>query len=368
MPQSKKTTSKTRSGNRRASKKKLRLAIIGTGGMANMHADGFKKIPGCEVVGGCDIDPAKAKDFCQRHEILHAFSDIGEMLENLEIDAVSVVVPDRFHAPITHQCLKVGKHVLCEKPLAINFSDAKKMAITAKKAGVVHMVNFSYRNWSALQGVASVVQKGKIGEVLHVEASYSQCWLNCGVWGDWRTNPAWLWRLSTAHGSQGALGDVGVHIVDFATYPVGPIREVFCRLKSFSKAPGNRKGAYILDANDSAVLNVEFANGALGTIHTSRWIAGHTNRLHLKISGTKGSVEIDSDRSISQYRICAGKGLKDASWQEVSCAPTPSIYERFAAGVLGGKSVDPDFARGAEVQKILDACFASGKSGKPVKI
>lgn len=346
----------------------MRLAIVGTGGMANVHASEFKKIPGCEVVGGCDIDPAKAKEFCQRHEIPQSFSDVGEMLKNLEVDAVTVVVPDRFHAAISLQCLKAGKHVLCEKPLAVNYSEARKMVAAANKAGVVHMVNFSYRNWSALQGVADVVQKGKIGEVLHVEASYSQCWLNCDVWGDWKTTPAWLWRLSSAHGSQGALGDVGVHIVDFATFPVGPLREVFCRLKTFPKAPGNRMGEYILDANDSAVLNVEFANGALGTIHTSRWIAGHPNRLHLKISGTKGSVEIDSDRSVSQYRICAGKGLKNASWQEVECAPTPSNYERFAAGILRGKPVDPDFVRGAEVQKILDACFVSGKSGKAVKI
>ena len=107
--------------------------------------------------------------------------------------------------------------MLCEKPLAVDHGEALRMAKAAHAAAVVHLVNFSYRNWSALQGIARAVARGAIGELRHVEASYLQAWLVSHAWGEWRKQPQWLWRLSSKHGSKGALGDLGVHIVDFAT-------------------------------------------------------------------------------------------------------------------------------------------------------
>jgi predicted dehydrogenase len=213
-----------------------------------------------------------------------------------------------------------------------------------------------------------LVRRGVIGEIRHVEASYLQAWLASKIWGDWRTTSAWLWRLSSKHGSKGVLGDIGVHIVDFATFPAGPIKSVYCRLKAFDKAKGNQIGEYKLDANDSAVLTVEFANGALGTIHTTRWCGGHANRLFLKIAGTKGTIEIDSEKTTSGYRICAGKDLDTAQWKDVVVKPTPNNYQRFIKSILTGVQDQPDFARGAEVQKVLDACFTSDTAGKPIKV
>jgi len=201
-----------------------------------------------------------------------------------------------------------------------------------------------------------------------VEAAYQQCWLSSKAWGDWKTMPAWLWRLSSAHGSKGVLGDVGVHILDFAMFPAGPVSRVFCQLKAFPKAPRNRIGKYVLDANDSAVLNVEFANGAIGTIHTSRWIGGHNNRLFLKISGTLGSIEVDTDRSNTAYRICAGKDLDKAIWREVEVKPEPSNFAKFVRGIRTGTFPQPDFQKGADLQRVLDACFRSSESQKPVKL
>jgi predicted dehydrogenase len=346
----------------------IRIAIIGTGGMANNHARQFNSFSGCKVVAGVDVDANRVKDFCDTHKIPEAYTDIDKMLKSADVDAVSIVTPDAYHMPVSLQCLKAKKHVLCEKPLALNYKDASKMTRAAQKAGVVNMVNFSYRDWPALQAVATLVQSGKIGDVRHVEASYLQAWLASKVWGDWRTTPAWLWRLSKKHGSNGVLGDVGVHIVDFASFPAGPVANVFCQLKAFKKAPRNRIGEYVLDANDSAVMTVEFTNGALGTIHTTRWCGGHANRLFLKIAGTKGTVEIDSEKSTTAYRICSGKDLDKAAWKDVKVKNTPNNYRRFISAIKTGKNTGADFARGAEVQKVLDACFKSDSSGRPVKV
>ena len=138
-----------------------------------------------------------------------------------------------------------------------------------------------------------MVLAGEIGEIKHVEASYLQSWLVSKFWGDWRTDPKWLWRLSRSHGSNGVLGDVGIHILDFASYGAGlDIDHVFCRLKTFDKAPGNRIGEYELDANDSFTMALDFSNGAFGVVHASRWATGHLNELRLRMYGDKGGIEV----------------------------------------------------------------------------
>jgi len=350
------------------SKAPIRLAILGTGGMANVHAERFAAIKNCRLVAAADVDLARAEEFAKKHKIPQAFQGSDALLAGAEFDAVSIVAPDPFHTPLALQCLKAGKHVLCEKPLALNAADANKMVVAARKAGVIAMVNFSYRDWPAIQAVTKLVQKGALGEIRHVEASYLQAWLVSKIWGDWRTTPAWLWRLSTKHGSRGALGDVGVHIVDFASFPVGPISSVYCRLKTFAKAPRNRVGKYLLDANDSAVLNVEFENGAIGTIHTTRWCGGHANRLFLKIAGTKGTVEIDSDRTTTGYRICSGANLDKGIWKDVEAPKTLNNYQRFIRAIQSGTPDQPDFACGAAAQKVLDACLLSDAEQRPVKV
>jgi predicted dehydrogenase len=349
-------------------KSSVRLAIIGTGGMANQHAKRYAEIPGCTVVACVDVSAERVAAFAATHGIATTFASVDDLLAWNQFDAVSIVTPDAFHAAQSIQCLKAGKHVLCEKPLALNHADAMKMVVAAQKAGVINMVNLSYRDWPAIQAVQKVIASGKIGEVRHVEASYLQSWIPSKVWGDWRTTPAWLWRLSSKHGSRGVLGDVGVHIIDFATFPAGPIKSVYGKLKAFDKAKDNRVGEYVLDANDSAVMTVEFANGALGTIHTTRWSGGHANRLFLKISGTKGSVEIDSERSTTSYKLSVGADLHKAQWITVEAKPTPNNYARFIKSIRTGKQDQPDFSRGAEVQKVLDAVITSDLKAKPVAI
>lgn len=344
------------------------VAIIGTGGMAAVHARRFAEIRGCRLVAACDIDAARVDLFAEKHQIPQRFTDVRKLLAKPEVDAVAIVTPDAFHAPLAMQCLRAGKHVLCEKPLALNYADAKKMTTAAQRAGVVNMVNLSYRDWPAIQAVAKIIERGAIGDIRHVEASYLQAWLVSKCWGDWRTSPQWLWRLSTAHGSNGALGDVGVHIVDFAMFPAGPIRKVYAQLKAFPKIPGDRVGEYVLDANDSAILNVEFVNGALGTIHTTRWCGGHANRLFLKIAGTKGTVEIDSDRAINAYRICQGKNLETNTWTEVAVKPTPSNYQRFIRAIRTGQPDVPQFLQGAQAQRVMDAAMESARVDAPVVV
>ncbi|MCJ1899467.1 MULTISPECIES: Gfo/Idh/MocA family oxidoreductase [Paracoccus] len=333
----------------------VRLLVIGTGGMAANHARAFAAIPGVELVGGVDPRPEPLAAFNAEHGIARGFASLDEALAWGAFDAATNVTPDAAHYPTTMPLLAAGKHVLCEKPLATNAADAGAMAEAAVRAGVVNMVNLSYRDVPALQKAAAMVREGKIGEVRHFEASYLQSWLTQPGWGDWRTDPKWLWRVSTAHGSKGVLGDVGIHILDFATYIAGQdAAQVSCLLKTFDKAPEGRIGDYVLDANDSATMQIVLENGALGTVAATRFATGHLNDLRLRLYGDRGGLEVGFENRVSRLRACLSPDLETAAWHEVECPPVPTIYQRFIAAIRGEGAADPDFARGAALQRLLD--------------
>ena len=157
--------------------------------------------------------------------------------------------PDKFHKETTLQILKktimffVKNHLL---KIIVMQKICVNAAVQSKK---INMVNFTYRNSSAYQRLVEILKSGEIGNPRHVSACYYQSWLTSNKWGDWREEDKWLWRLSTKHGSNGALGDTGVHIFDFAVNAVGDIKEICTDLKTYFDK-GNKIKEYTLDAND----------------------------------------------------------------------------------------------------------------------
>ena len=351
-------------------KQPVRILILGTGGMANTHAENFAKIPGVKLVAGIDTRPEQLQSFCDKHKIGHGFASITDAIAWGQFDAVTNVTPDAAHFATTMPVLAAGKHILCEKPLATNEADADAMAFAAAQAGVVNMVNLSYRNVAALQKAAAMVKQGLIGTVRHFEASYLQSWLTQPAWGHWDKESQWLWRLSSKHGSKGVLGDVGIHILDFATFVAGQsVDEISCRLATFHKAPGDRIGDYVLDANDSATMQVVLGNGALGTVAATRFASGHLNDLRLRLYGDKGGIEVSWEKNVSRLRACLEPNLQTAEWQDIAAPVLATIYERFVAAIRGEGVADPDFARGAALQRMLDRAEQSAaKAGVSLKV
>lgn len=341
-----------------SSPKTVRLLVLGTGSMAANHARLFAADPRVDVVAACDVDAKRAATFAEKHGIARSFGNLDDAIAWNGFDAVTNVTPDAVHHPTTMKIVAAGKHVLCEKPLAENFALADEMARAAETAGVINMVNLSYRNVPALQKARALIAAGTIGEIRHVEASYRQSWLVGKHWGDWRTEPMWLWRLSESHGSKGVLGDVGIHILDFATFAIGmmPV-SLQARLKTFHKAKGDRIADYRLDANDSASMQVEFDNGALGVIHASRFMTGYGNVLKLDIFGTEGAIEIEHGLEWTEIRMCAGEDVHTQAWRKVQADAVPTIHAKFIDAIVAGKNGEPSFRRGADLQAILDMCF-----------
>lgn len=347
----------------------IRLLVLGTGGMANTHAMNFATLPDVQLVAAVDVDLAKVRAFAARHDIANTFTSLDDAIAWGEFDAVTNVTPDRIHHPTTLALLAAGKHVMCEKPLAETYAKADEMATAAEVSGLVNMVNLTYRNVAQVQKARQMVIDGEIGRVRHIEASYLQSWLVSKAWGDWASESQWLWRLSTKHGSNGVLGDVGIHILDFAGFGAATeIDHVFARLKTFDKAPGNRIGEYDLDANDSFTMTAEFTNGAMGVIHASRWATGHLNELRLRVHGDKGALEVIHGIDGSRLRACLKEDVETAVWKEIEVNPVETNYQKFIAAIRGGYMQEPSFRHAANLQKILDLALVTERERRELAV
>ena len=344
--------------------KPVKMLVLGTGGMARNHVEHLSAIPGVTIVAGVDNRPEQLAQFCDDFKIAQRFTSLEEAIKWGGFDAATNVTPDPVHYATTLALLAAGKHVLCEKPLATDQHKAREMADAAAKAGVINMVNLTYRNVPALQQAALMVAQGDIGPVRHFEATYLQSWLTQVAWGDWKTEAQWLWRLSSKHGSKGALGDVGIHIIDFATFVAGSSpAEVSCRLKTYHKVPGDQIGEYVLDANDGFVMHMILQNGAIGTVAATRFASGHHNDLRLRIYGDKGGLEVAFENNVSRLRSCLGEAIKGPVWSDVAAPAVPMVYQRFIAAIRGEGKPVPDFNRGADLQRVLDLAEQSDGQG-----
>ncbi len=348
--------------------KTIRVGIVGTGGMANAHADSFKRIRGVELASCLDVVPGRAEAFAAKHGVARVAASLDHLFE--QVDAVALVTPDRAHHSGVLATLAAGKHLLTEKPLTVTLAEAKeivKAARSAQKKGQVGLVNFSYRRSAALQKAIELSAAGKLGALRHAHGFYLQSWIATPIWGHW-SNETWLWRMQKSAGSAGVLGDIGCHLLDLATSVTGAVSEVRCALGCFPKIDdeGREHTSFSgkkLDANDSAVIELKFAAGGLGVLQTSRWATGHANHLSLEVHGTEGALRFDLDRSYDELDVCLGPDRNKARWKTQKLKPAPSMWQRFVRAVQSGDAEQPDLFRGAEIQAMLDACERSAESG-----
>jgi len=342
----------------------VKIGIVGTGNISARHLNEFSKIENVNVEAVCDTNIENLNLFLKnnKEKKIRGYSSLENMLENEEyFDGISNTTPDKFHKETSLQILDKGFNIFCEKPLAENYQDAKEMVDAAQKSKKINMVNFTYRESSAYQKLVEILKSGQLGTPRHVSACYYQSWLASDKWGKWREDDKWLWRLSTKHGSNGALGDTGVHIFDFAVNAVGDIKEIFADLKTYYDK-GDKIREYILDANDGFNSLVRFENGAIGTITNTRYATGHANSVILEVFCTQGGlkVELDEERTKwSTLHICQNENINKMAWDIINCPKTPSNYQKFIESIKTNKNLQPDFSQGAKIQKIIDSCIKS---------
>lgn len=354
---------------------RVRVGVIGTGGIATLrHLPAFKDAEAAgtaELVAVSDVVEASAHAAAARFGVPHAFTDYRELLA-LPLDAVSVCTPNALHESISLDALDAGLHVLCEKPLALDYAGARRMVERATAMGRKTAVNFRYRWIPAAGFVRDLIAGGELGEIYHVYANY----FNGSM-----TDPAApiSWRQTRAESGTGALGDLASHLIDLCRWWVGEFASVQGHLRTFTtERPLTTGGMGPVDVDDAVTFRALLANGAEGVFNASRCAIGHNNHQRIEVYGTKGALiyEIEkADVGGEQVQICFGAG--QARYNAFATVKVPPAYllghpqrvmTDFIDAIRAGVQPSPDFTDGMRCQEVLDAVEASARDGARVDV
>ena len=313
--------------------------------------------PRLVVVAG--RDEAERTAFAERFGFDRHAGDWAEVVADSDVHVLENLLPNHLHAEPTIAAARAGKHVVCEKPLALDGAQAREMLDAVSEAGVVHMCAFNYRFVPAVRRAREMLEAGELGEVHHFRGVYRQ---------SWGADPAreGIWRFDPARAGGGALGDLASHVVDMARYLVGDIETVAAQVATF--VPGR-------EVDDAVAAAVSFAGGAIGTIEATRFATGNLNRFTWEINGSKRSLSFDLER-LNELVIDGERTLvnPDGWWPagHVLGWEHTFVFElrRFLDAVGGRGTVEPHgatFEDGVRAAEVCDAILASGRDGRRVQ-
>lgn len=280
---------------KKISKENIHVGIVGTGLMGSAHVKALRW-NGIEVVGILGSSYEKSKQAALEMEIPKAYQSFDELVNDVQIDVIHLTTPNHLHYPHAKAALLAGKHVVCEKPLAMNTAESKELMLLAREKNLVTAVNFNFRMSAMVQKALEIVRNGDIGKPFIIHGSYLQ---------DWLLYPTdWNWRLDSNVGGQlRTVGDIGSHWLDLVSYISGlRILEVFADFKTFydrryKMTETGKQQEIEIDSEDYASILIHFENGVQGVLSISQLCAGHKNRLFFEINGSKSSIAWDAEQS-----------------------------------------------------------------------
>jgi predicted dehydrogenase len=368
-------------------KPSLRIAMIGYMFMGRAHSQAWSS-----VVRAFDpsLRPCLAV-LCgpEREEVQLAADRLGwasietdwrAVVERKDVDVVDICAPVSLHAPIAVAALEAGKHVFCEKPLALSGGEAESMAEAAARAslhGTRSMVGFNYRRVPALAYARRLVEAGRIGEPRQLRAAYLQDWL-------FDAAAPWSWRVSAVDSGSGVLGDIGSHIVDLTQFllddrisDVTGITKTFVTKRPLPKGQlGEPDLTGVVDVPDAAMFLARFNSGVVGTFEATRVATGHKNSLRVEVNGSLGSISFDLER-LNELEFYDARDTGDEQgfrrilvtesthpfisgwwppghvlgWEHAFANELSDFLDSIAAGM----DPSPGFREGCQVQHVLDA-------------
>ncbi|MEF2551694.1 Gfo/Idh/MocA family oxidoreductase [Aurantimonas sp. A2-1-M11] len=274
------------------------LGLIGTGFMGKAHALAygaaravFGDVPPVRMASLCDGEPGRASAFADQFGFAAATSNWRAIVEDPDVDLVSITTPNALHCEMALAALQAGKAVHCEKPLAITLADARTMAAAAEKAGLATLVGYNYVHNPAFTHAGRLIADGVIGRPVHFRG-----WVD----EDYQADPdlAWTWRAKRTEAGLGALGDLGCHLVSMAVALMGPIASLIAdtQIVHATRPLSDGSGRAAVENEDTASAIVRFASGAQGTLCTSRVAWGRKNRLDWEVHGTRGTLSFSQER------------------------------------------------------------------------
>lgn len=376
----------------------LRIAILGHQFMGRAHSNAwlqaarFFELPVRPVLQvACGRNEGAVRAFADTWGWKHVETDWRRVLEREDVDVVDISLPQHLHHEVAVAAARAGKHLFCEKPMALRVADAEAMLAAAEAAGVRHYVNHNYRRTPAVRLARQLMDEGRIGRVFHWRGAYQQ---------DWIVDPEFplTWHLQKDLAGSGPHGDLNSHSVDLAHYLVGDIRSVSCLTAQFiGERPLAGEGAATFTAGagasgkgrvtveDASLMQVEFVSGAVGSFEATRFATGRKNRNTFEIYGSEGAICFNLER-MNELELHSRNDPAHAQGFRTILATEPSHpyirnwwppghligYEHgfvhavadFVEAVAKGTPIDPDFRDGLKCIRVLEAGLRSAESGK----
>jgi predicted dehydrogenase len=352
----------------------IRIGLIGAGSVARrVHAPGLRLCPDVEIAAAADPDPKAAAAIGAPH----LYDDPAKLLAEAPVDAVVVAVPNHLHHDIVMEAIAAGKHVLCEKPLAMGAPEAEAMLAAARQAGVVHMTAFTYGFMPAVRYLRHLVEQGELGEIRSVRCAYQMA-LAGHVLG---------WRSQTSLAGSGVLGDLGSHLIHIVLDLAGELEALSGWQKRFREDPSS-------DVEDWIGFIGEFASGAVGTFEISRVCPGRgadvSEEMFIEVYGSKGGA-VFSMQEPRALRLAIGAAGHDPTspfervevprefWKltgsprDVDEGDPRWTYRydqafQFVSSIRDGEVREPSFEAGLRTQRVLDAALLSAATREWTRI
>ncbi len=360
----------------------IKVGMMGTSGYSQiLHLPCLKSHPRAKVVAICGRNQERAQEVAKQFDIPNVYSDYREMIDEAGIEAVVIATPNNLHYSMIMDALDARLHVLCEKPLALDLRQAKEVCEKADAAGVKHMIFFNLRWNPDYRYFRELIDDGYVGRLFHSHLHW--------VIGENLNRDQYHWRADKAS-NNGALWGYCSAIIDLALLCFGDIKKVTASLAAF-KPPPPPEGREYEPSDDSAVLSVQFENGAHGTLYASKVV--HLGRHHLSISasGEKGRLEstlwevtgeIKPEMVGAQIDENEVNKLEvpDRFWegvdrsksqleQYVELFKTHPIGDRlFIDSIYENKVVSPNFHDCLKVQRVIDAAMEADRTEKWVSV
>jgi len=341
--------------------KQVRIGIVGAGLFTKTHMTEFAKVPEARVVAFSRRTPAALKEIQERYGVSLGFTDYRDLLARKEIDAVDVVTPTDSHHEIVLAALEAGKHVLCDKPLAMTASQARSMLSAAEKSGLVHATNFNQRGRTPVGRLQRYLADGFVG---HIYTMNIRWWMT--LQPDVRPEIT-SWRFSPESGG-GPVYEL-VHVFDMARFLGGDVKRIVAMLATSEKkrAFADRPRGMAVKVPDTAGYMLEFVSGATCVIHTSFVARGTepdgTTCVQVDVAGSRGRIATDG-----LFGLKGVTGKQGPLAQLDPRGPYPQPYEQFVRAILHGEPVRTSFREGLEAAKLVDAAHRSARSGGWVTI
>ena len=349
-------------------KKTVRVGMIGAGQIARLHCEGILKHSQGQVSAVADLNRNRAKALADHFDIGRVTTKWEDFLDDPNIDAVSIALPNFLHAPVSIACLNAGKHVLLDKPFALSYRDAHKVAAAARKVGKIFMLGMNQRFSNNAQTVKALIKRGTLGEIYHAKAY----WLRISGAPTFGT---WFCRKDMAGG--GAMLDIGVHVLDLAMHlmdnwePVSVVGATYTKFGNRGLGEGgwgmSDSKKKIFDVDDFATALIKFKNGATLQLDASWALLREANAHDVQLYGTEAGMSTFPPKF---FRMGKKKGdYKTTEPKNVKIAyPHCNRMVNWIDVILGKDKPMCTVEESLTVQKVLDAVYKSSTTGKEISI